>query len=91
MVATIRLLPFTATTGDSNISIEFSFRPSVTFVASVDALATGGTIGPTVTLDVPKLAADPQYYFQLTARRPKRRPRPIKSTRISPKSYRRSD
>ena len=60
-------LPFMATTGDLEISIELSFRPSVTFFASVEAIDTGGTIGLTVTLDVPKLDVEVQQIHNVTS------------------------
>ncbi|KAM0800076.1 hypothetical protein BDR22DRAFT_963331 [Usnea florida] len=60
-------LPFTATTGDLDIGIELSFRPSVTFLASVDEIGTGGSIGLTVTLDVPKLDVEVQQIHNVTS------------------------
>lgn len=60
-------LPFTATTGDLDIGIELSFRPSVTFVASVGFLDSSGTIQLTVTLDVPKLDVEVQQVENVTS------------------------
>ena len=48
-------IPFSTTTSDLDIGIELSFRPSVTFVASVGALDASAAVQLAVTLDVPKL------------------------------------
>ena len=60
-------LPFTATTGDSEIGIELSFRPSVSFVVFVGAFDSGGSIGLTVSLDVPKLDVEVQQVHNVTS------------------------
>ena len=85
--------PFTATTGDLEIGIELSFRPSVTVVAFVGAAGSGGTVQLSVSLDGQSSTSRCSRSTMLlpTARRPKRPPHQIKSTRISSKSYHRSD
>ena len=48
-------IPFNATTSDLDLGIELSFRPSVTFIASVGALNAKTDVQLAVALDVPKL------------------------------------
>ena len=48
-------IPFNTTTNDFDIGIELSFRPSVTFIASIGALSADAAVQLAVTLDVPKL------------------------------------
>lgn len=59
--------PFTATTGDLEIGIELSFRPSVTFVASVGVADSHGTVQLIVSLDVPKLDVEVQQIHNVTS------------------------
>ena len=53
--STLNPIPFTSATKDLNISAEFSFRPTVTFVAAIGGLPVAVQVA--VTLDVPKLDA----------------------------------
>lgn len=48
-------IPFKSTRSDIDIDIELSFRPSITFVISVDLAGAGGNLSLDVGLDVPKL------------------------------------
>lgn len=53
--STLTPIPFTSSTKDLNIGVEFSFRPSVNFVASIGGLPVSLQVA--VTLDIPKLDA----------------------------------
>ena len=53
--STLTPLPFTSATRDLNLDVEFSFRPSVIFVASIGGLPV--TVQVAVTLDIPRLDA----------------------------------